>query len=650
MSLVVFLLLPSASLAQMAGSSYQFNQDLTIGSTGTDVTTLQQLLINKGFLTVISAPTGYFGYGTQNALARFQSENGISPALGYVGPKTRIFLNLLNTNMLSSSSSIGGSSSSITIIGGVPSSTTSTDVSSDQGSSQIDPPVLTINPQVIVGIVCYADLTYTNQNTGYTVTGPSSVMWDSGSGVFIDKNGDILTNRHIVILADQFTTITDDNGNSIPVKISARVNHCDVGQLPADSVLPTTEQIQTINPYVQVSVLGYTAQPAFISQTTGLSNNEIADADFAVLRITGVSQSGPTFGINSVPSSFPYATFLPVQPYNKIDGLVITYGFPGNVSQGQGNFFQTLIMEGSIGRFTSMDFGDSYYADTPLTIHTDMEIAHGRSGSPLFWRGYVIGLVTRFDDLNNVTKSASVATDAIAKGLRYSGYNLSLAGAPASAGITQPQPTYSLQQPTQSGNDQICQNQYGTNSAWSGTRNSQGGLICGCASGYTWNTGQTACVMAPTGYQICSAVNAIWDGTYGNNGKFNCVCLSGYIWNSNQTACVAQPSCPLFSTYNSATDRCQCWSGYLSTGNSCESGLTYCQNLEGYGASYNAGTNSCTCNYGYIYNGSQCVSGYLYCSTRWGVGAEYDALTGGCACGYGYQSNGSRCVSIYSGY
>jgi peptidoglycan hydrolase-like protein with peptidoglycan-binding domain len=587
--------------AQTTGSSYKFNQNLTIGSTGPDVIALQHFLINKGYLTSISTPTGYFGNGTQTALSQFQSANGISPASGYVGPKTRIFLNLLTASISSLSSIIGGSSSSIAI-GDTPSSTTSTDVSSNQGSSQVDPPVLPINPQVIVGIVCYADLTYTNQNTGYTVTGPSNTMWDSGSGVIIDKNGDILTNRHIVILADQFTTITDNNGNNIPVKISARVNHCDVGQLPASSILPTTDQIQTINPYVQLSVLGYTAQPAFISNPAGLSDNEIGLADFAILKITGVSQSGPTFGIASVPSSFPYATFLPVQPLTKIDGLVVTYGFPGNISQGQGNFFQTLIMEGSIGHFLSMDFGDDYYADTPLTIHTNMEIAHGRSGSPLFWRGYVIGLVTRFDDLDNINYSASVATDAIAKGLRNSGYSLSISGSPATTEINQSQSSYQVQQ--------------------------------------------------PDGYQVCSNTysNETWDGTYNSSGKFNCICLVGYVTNSSQTGCVLRPSCPIFSSYNSGTKSCTCNTGYTSYDGQCVSGYTYCTDKEGYGANYDAGTNSCTCDTGYIYNGGQCEAGSLYCSNRWGVGAEYDYSTGGCACGYGYESNGSGCISIYPGY
>jgi hypothetical protein len=50
-----------------------------------------------------------------------------------------------------------------------------------------------------------------------------------------------------------------------------------------------------------------------------------------------------------------------------------------------------------------------------------MEVAYGRSGSPLFWRGYVIGLVTYFIG-NNRTDSGSVASDAILKGLEYANY------------------------------------------------------------------------------------------------------------------------------------------------------------------------------------------------------------------------------------
>ncbi|MGC9968192.1 MAG: peptidoglycan-binding domain-containing protein [Minisyncoccia bacterium] len=74
-------------------SSYSFTRDLTVGSRGDDVTALQQLLINRGYLTAVSAPTGYFGSLTQAALGKFQAASGISPTAGYFGPKTRAFVN-----------------------------------------------------------------------------------------------------------------------------------------------------------------------------------------------------------------------------------------------------------------------------------------------------------------------------------------------------------------------------------------------------------------------------------------------------------------------------------------------------------------------------------------------------------------------------
>ena len=68
-------------------SSYNYTRDLTVGSRGADVTALQNLLANKGFLSV--SATGYFGPLTKAALAAWQAANGITPSVGYFGPKTR---------------------------------------------------------------------------------------------------------------------------------------------------------------------------------------------------------------------------------------------------------------------------------------------------------------------------------------------------------------------------------------------------------------------------------------------------------------------------------------------------------------------------------------------------------------------------------
>lgn len=69
-------------------SSYTFTRDLTIGSTGADVTALQNWLVGRGY-TIPAGATGYFGNQTKAALASYQSAKGIVPPVGYFGPITR---------------------------------------------------------------------------------------------------------------------------------------------------------------------------------------------------------------------------------------------------------------------------------------------------------------------------------------------------------------------------------------------------------------------------------------------------------------------------------------------------------------------------------------------------------------------------------
>ncbi len=69
-----------------------FTRDLTLGSTGEDVSTLQQLLISKGY-SIPQGATGYFGTQTQQAVAQYQRDNGIEPAEGWFGPVTRDVVN-----------------------------------------------------------------------------------------------------------------------------------------------------------------------------------------------------------------------------------------------------------------------------------------------------------------------------------------------------------------------------------------------------------------------------------------------------------------------------------------------------------------------------------------------------------------------------
>ena len=77
-----------------ASASASFTMDLTLGSSGAEVTALQNWLISKGY-SIPAGATGYFGAQTQSALAAYQAANGISPAAGYFGPITRAKVNAM---------------------------------------------------------------------------------------------------------------------------------------------------------------------------------------------------------------------------------------------------------------------------------------------------------------------------------------------------------------------------------------------------------------------------------------------------------------------------------------------------------------------------------------------------------------------------
>ncbi len=99
-----------AQIAAMQGGSMSasatFTMDLTLGSSGAEVTALQQWLISKGY-SIPAGATGYFGAQTQSALAAWQAANGVTPAAGYFGPITRAKVNAMAGG---STGSTGGTS------------------------------------------------------------------------------------------------------------------------------------------------------------------------------------------------------------------------------------------------------------------------------------------------------------------------------------------------------------------------------------------------------------------------------------------------------------------------------------------------------------------------------------------------------------
>ncbi|MFZ3054911.1 MAG: peptidoglycan-binding domain-containing protein [Minisyncoccales bacterium] len=104
-----------------AANAPQITRDLTIGSTGDDVKSLQQYLNDSGYAVATSGvgskgnETSYFGNATQAALKKFQAANGISET--GVGTKTRALLaGLVGTTTSTIQSSSSDVTSQITVL------------------------------------------------------------------------------------------------------------------------------------------------------------------------------------------------------------------------------------------------------------------------------------------------------------------------------------------------------------------------------------------------------------------------------------------------------------------------------------------------------------------------------------------------------
>ncbi len=94
-------LAPVTTILPQGMTQASFARDLQLGITGSDVLALQKFLNNHGFIVAASGPgsvgfeTMKFGLLTKAALAKFQAAHGITPAVGYFGPKTRTYISSL---------------------------------------------------------------------------------------------------------------------------------------------------------------------------------------------------------------------------------------------------------------------------------------------------------------------------------------------------------------------------------------------------------------------------------------------------------------------------------------------------------------------------------------------------------------------------
>jgi hypothetical protein len=182
-------------------------------------------------------------------------------------------------------------------------------------------------------------------------------------------------------------------------------------------------------------------------------------------------------------------------------------------------------------------------------------------------------------------------------------------------------------------------------------------LLPGVVSAHPGGTDSSGC-------HTCRTNCASWGLSY---GEYHCHQSKGYSqpespirshygdsgtgwtesWPDYSYSAPSIPSCPIFSSYDSLSGGCKCYSGYAAKNGSCVSLDSICQDDLGYSSSYNSLNNSCECSYGYVIDGGRCISSTSYCWNKYGYHSSYDSIGKSCECdnGYEYDSSTNQCIS-----
>ena len=239
-----------------------------------------------------------------------------------------------------------------------------------------------IDLRSVVVVKCLFKNTAGNQVTAY------------GSGVMVGEGGYVLTARHVVDMAYTYRITGGKQGLR-----DYTLDLCRIAVPPDGTETPTVTAIRTINSFTSVTEFAYVAQVAFLPPEPaegGMSEAEYDFADSALLRVTSAVTG-------ALPRSFvasPMKIFeLPVQGEE-----VVSFGFPSGVPLYGNNFY----LQGSVGEIKDIVGGDQFFKNQPVGMTAVMETIGGRSGSPVFWHGYVIGIISSKEDYSRNTAISAI--------------------------------------------------------------------------------------------------------------------------------------------------------------------------------------------------------------------------------------------------
>ncbi|MEK7193491.1 MAG: serine protease [Patescibacteria group bacterium] len=268
-----------------------------------------------------------------------------------------------------------------------------------------------ITAKGLVALLCH----YNSKNPSITApyTDSDGNILNKASGAIVSPEGYILTARHTV--DPEWSNIA--YGASTPAwKQTLNENivfdYCEIG-IPPSETLPSVADIVKINPQLAVPhPFPYIAKLAFVPPQNDLSDLEYRQLDFAVLKISGPRPNCERFNLCSLPKAYPYNPLLlsETSPRNQ---QVINFGYPTELINSSGGAFTNFFLKGAVGNINEYYSGDKVFKDrTFLFEFSANDIMHGRSGSPVFYKGYITG-ITFSGNAKNVTIDYAVGVQAL---------------------------------------------------------------------------------------------------------------------------------------------------------------------------------------------------------------------------------------------
>ncbi|MCR4328526.1 MAG: serine protease [Patescibacteria group bacterium] len=275
-----------------------------------------------------------------------------------------------------------------------------------------------LSAKTIVGLLCV--YTFTNSSLAQLYGEGNEVIYAKGSGVIVNPEGYVITARHVVDPAWYLWAYGADSAEETELYQSMKFSHCEVGT-PTVSELPTVDDIRVFNPQLELPhPFPYLAELYFVPPRGEMSDREYKNIDFAILKINKPRKDCEVFNLCTLPEKFPYSPVL----YKKLPPLqseVLNFGYPVELINSSGGAFTNFFLKGAVGILDGIVEGDKAFISTPIYIRWRADdVLPGRSGSPIFLDGYVIGI--EYAGLTaNVTENFGVSVIGIQRVLELSG-------------------------------------------------------------------------------------------------------------------------------------------------------------------------------------------------------------------------------------